>query len=179
MRPAPARGCNDSGMPRRPLAAAAVLVLALLLAACGSDEPTGGTGATATVGGLFERGTVRIDTGEETVTVPVEIAETPSQREQGLMHREELPADEGMVFLFDEEQTSGFWMKNTLIPLSIAFYDTDGVIVRILDMEPCAADPCTVYEPGAPYRGALEVNAGAFRRWGVEAGDRVTLDRAR
>jgi uncharacterized protein len=95
----------------------------------------------------------------------------------GLMHREELAPGEGMVFLFDEDETSGFWMKNTLIPLSIAFYDANGVIVRILDMEPCTEEPCPVYEPGAPYRGALEVNRGAFRRLGVEAGDRVTLVR--
>jgi uncharacterized membrane protein (UPF0127 family) len=66
-------------------------------------------------------------------------------------------------------------MKNTLIPLSIAFYDVDGTILRILDMEPCRSDPCRVYDPGVRYAGALEVNQGAFERWGVREGDRLEL----
>jgi uncharacterized membrane protein (UPF0127 family) len=68
-------------------------------------------------------------------------------------------------------------MKNTLIPLSIAFLDADGRILRILDMEPCEADPCPLYPPGVAYTSALEVNQGAFERWGVEVGDLVTLER--
>jgi hypothetical protein len=156
---------------------ALVLVALLLPAGCGSEEEAAPAERATTTNALFERSAVEIETGEETVRVPVEVAETASQRELGLMHRRELAADAGMVFLFDEDQTSGFWMKNTLIPLSIAFYDAQGRIVRILDMEPCREDPCPSYEPGAAYRGALEVNKGAFRRWGVEAGDRVTLVR--
>jgi uncharacterized protein len=66
-------------------------------------------------------------------------------------------------------------MKDTLIPLSIAFYGADGRIVRILDMEPCRRDPCPVYDPHATYRGALEVNQGEFRRWGVEVGDTLRV----
>ena len=65
-------------------------------------------------------------------------------------------------------------MKDTLIPLSIAFADADGMIVSILDMEPCETDPCEIYDPGVTYRSALEVNQGAFSRWGVEEGDRLT-----
>jgi hypothetical protein len=64
-------------------------------------------------------------------------------------------------------------MKNTLIPLSIAFFDRQGVILRILDMEPCRADPCPVYYPGVVYQGALEVNQGWFRRRGLKEGARV------
>ena len=67
-------------------------------------------------------------------------------------------------------------MKNTLIPLSIAFADAEGTIVSILDMEPCEADPCEIYDPGVPYRSALEVNQGAFDDWGVQVGDRLTLE---
>ena len=66
-------------------------------------------------------------------------------------------------------------MKDTLIPLSIAFWDGRGRIVRILDMTPCRADPCPTYDPRVAYRGALEVNRGAFKRWGVQRGDRVRL----
>ena len=92
------------------------------------------------------------------------------------MHRESLPEDAGMIFLFEEEITGGFWMKNTLIPLSIAFVGADGEILRILDMEPCAADPCEIYDPGVAYASALEVNQGAFASWGVEEGDLLTLE---
>jgi uncharacterized membrane protein (UPF0127 family) len=80
-----------------------------------------------------------------------------------------------MLFEFDGDSTGGFWMKDTLIPLSIAFADADGTILRILDMEPCTAEPCRIYDPGVAYRRALEVNQGAFERWGVAEGDRLTL----
>ena len=120
---------------------------------------------------------VRIGSGPDAVTVPVEIADTQEKQNLGLMNRESLPEDEGMVFVFESDIQSGFWMKDTLIPLSIAFYDGDGTILEILDMEPCRADPCPVYNPGVPFRGALEVNEGAFDRWGVEPGDTLRLER--
>ena len=126
----------------------------------------------------FARSTVTVATGDETVTVAVEIAETDEQRERGLMFRRSLPQDAGMVFLFPEDVSGAFWMKDTLVPLSIAFFDRDGRIIRILDMEPCRTDPCPTYDPGTSYRGALEVNRGAFVRWGVEPGDRITLRRS-
>ena len=82
-----------------------------------------------------------------------------------------------MVFVFERPENGSFWMKNTLIPLSIAFFDADGRILRILDMEPCEADPCPVYDPEVAYRGALEVNKGVFARWRVSEGDRVRVER--
>ncbi|MGH3032922.1 MAG: DUF192 domain-containing protein, partial [Gaiellaceae bacterium] len=118
-----------------------------------------------------------IDTGGEQASVQVEIADSEEERQVGLMHRESLPQDAGMLFLFPAEHSGGFWMKNTLIPLSIAFVDADGRILRILDMEPCRADPCPIYDPGVAYRSALEVNRGAFAGWSVEEGDRLTLER--
>ena len=111
------------------------------------------------------------------MSIPVEVADSREERRVGLMHRESLPEDEGMVFLFPETTEGGFWMKNTLIPLSIAFFDSRGRIVRILDMEPCRRDPCPIYDPGVPYAGALEVNRGAFRRWGVSEGDVLEVRR--
>ncbi len=107
----------------------------------------------------------------------MEIADTPAERERGLMHREALGEDAGMLFVYERETTGGFWMKNTLIPLSIAFYDADGTILAILDMRPCRADPCAVFDPGVAYRGALEVNRGAFARWGVAKGDVIRVER--
>jgi uncharacterized membrane protein (UPF0127 family) len=107
----------------------------------------------------------------------VEIADSDEERRVGLMNRESLSEDAGMIFLFPRDTRGGFWMKDTLVPLSIAFVDRGGEILRILDMEPCRADPCRVYDPGVAFRSALEVNRGAFERWGVEEGDRLTLER--
>lgn len=170
----------------------ASLVLALGAAGCGGDGDSGGDDAvttaatdetttaeteTETGSDELERGTVTIETTEGPVSIDVEIADSDEERQVGLMNRESLPEDAGMLFVFEEDVDFGFWMKNTLIPLSIAFADAGGEIVRILDMEPCEADPCTVYRPEATYRTALEVNQGAFADWGVAEGDRLTLDR--
>lgn len=125
----------------------------------------------------FGHAKVLIDTEEGSVIVDVEEADTPEQRAVGLMFRESLGDDEGMVFLFEGEQRGGFYMKNTLIPLSIAFFGPEGHIVDILDMDPCEADPCQIYTPDSAYVGALEVNQGAFEEWGVQEGDRITVTR--
>lgn len=82
-----------------------------------------------------------------------------------------------MAFLWTEDTTTGFHMKDTLIPLTVAFFDVDGRILRILEMVPCRADPCPAYDPGVRYRGALEVNAGALERKGARPGDRVRIER--
>jgi uncharacterized membrane protein (UPF0127 family) len=141
----------------------AVLAVAAGLAACGGDG--------------LERGVVTIDTEAGAVEVEVEIASERADRRRGLMGREALSERAGMLFLFEEDRRGGFWMKHTLIPLSIAFMDAGGRIVAMLDMTPCEADPCPRYVPGVAYRSALEVNAGAFRRWGVALGDLVTVER--
>ena len=158
-----------------------VLAAALAVAGCGSDAQDGAAGTETAVetaaGSELPRGSVVIAPGDGQVRLEVEIAETVAHRQQGLMGRVSLPRQAGMVFLFEEETQGGFWMKNTLIPLSIAFFDERGAILRILDMEPCRADPCPVYDPGTPYHGALEVNRGMFRTWGVERGDVITVER--
>lgn len=123
----------------------------------------------------FRRAPVIIETEDGPVLVNAEVADTPERQQLGLMHRTELADDAGMVFLFFQDTSAGFWMKNTLIPLSIAFFEGNGEIVALLDMEPCETDPCPTYEPGGTYRGALEVNQGAFEEWGVEVGDIVRV----
>ena len=110
------------------------------------------------------------------VTVAVEVVDSREERGRGLMHRKSLPENAGMLFLFREEREGGLWMKDTLIPLSVAFFDERGRIVRILDMDPCRAADCPIYRPGISYTGALEVNQGAFERWGVEEGDEIRLE---
>ena len=103
------------------------------------------------------------------------MALTGRAQARGLMEVEEIPDDYGMVFLWSDSGKHGFYMKDTLIPLSIAFFDRDGVILDILDMDPCEADPCPSYGPGAMYQGALEVNQGAFDAWGVAEGDLISV----
>jgi len=93
------------------------------------------------------------------------------------MGRDHLAEDAGMVFLWPDDTDSAFHMRETLIPLTVAFFAADGRILRVLEMVPCAADPCPRYEPGTRYRGALEVKAGALDRAGVRVGDRVRIDR--
>ena len=105
----------------------------------------------------------------------MEIADEFEERQTGLMGRESLDADAGMAFVWSEEFRGSFWMKDTLIPLSIAFWDDRSRIVAILDMEPCEADPCPSYDPEVPFLGALEVNAGFFDEHAVEVGDRIEL----
>jgi hypothetical protein len=153
---------------RAPLATLASLLL--LTVACGGEEEPLSTTVASAPG---PRVVITTNAGE--VTVDAEVADSPAERETGLMNRESLPEDAGMLFEFDGDSTGGFWMKDTLIPLSVAFADANGTILRILDMEPCTADPCRIYESGVAYRRALEVNQGAFERWGVTEGDRLTL----
>jgi uncharacterized membrane protein (UPF0127 family) len=153
----------------------------MLIGSCGGNddgaEQRGERAASPSPSVTFDNATALIDTDEGSVLIDVEVAETDRQREVGLMNRESLRTDAGMVFVFFEPTTGGFWMKNTLIPLSIAFFDVDGKILEILDMEPCTKDPCEVYDPGVTYMGALEVNRGAFERWSVEEGDLIQLNR--
>lgn len=110
----------------------------------------------------FDRGGIVLDAGETHVPMPVYVADQPDLRRQGLKGVEELPREAGMVFLYQEDTRAGFTMEDTLIPLSIAFFDADGTVLTVMDMEPCEAAPCPTHEPGVAYRGALEVNQGRF-----------------
>src|SRR5689334_15519281 len=102
----------------------------------------------------------------------VEIADTPEKQETGLMHRTALAADGGMLFVFPSETTIPFWMRDTLLPLSIAFIAGDGSIVDIQDMQPLDE---TLHNPARPYVYALEVNQGYFRLHDVGVGNQVGL----
>lgn len=107
------------------------------------------------------------------VRVDAKIAGEHAERQHGLMEVEHLPDGTGMLFVFDEDRRGGFWMKNTLVPLDIAFSAQDGEILAIMTMEPCAADPCPSYNPQVAYRTALEVPAGWFEQMSVDVGDRL------
>lgn len=104
----------------------------------------------------------------------VEVARTDEERARGLMGRTSLGRDEGMVFIFEREGVHGFWMKNTLLPLSIAFIDKEGKIVWITDMEPLAL---STHDPPRPVLYALEMNKGWFAKNGIKVGDVVRFSK--
>lgn len=151
------------------------LVLLSTLAGC-SGEGRDGAGAEPSPTPSFPFANVLLDNGDESTLLTVEVAETPEQRERGLSEKESLAEDEGMVFVYLEEQDSGFGTRAT-IPLSLAFFDVRGTIVDIVDAAPCANDPCPAVTPGAPYMGVLAVNDGAFEEWDIAEGDHLQLTR--
>jgi len=104
----------------------------------------------------------------KSIPVTLEIADTPFLRDKGLMFRESLGGNEGMLFVFPDDDRRGFWMKNTLIPLSIAFIDREGYVINIEDMNP--NDLQSKYSQ-APARYALEMNSGWFDRNRVSSGE--------
>lgn len=103
-------------------------------------------------------------------------AESPEQRNVGLMGVTDLGAYDGMVFRFDEDTTAGFYMRDTVIPLSIAWFDGDGRFVSSASMEPCLeSTSCSTYYPTGAYRMALEVTQGWLPALGVRPGSKLVL----
>jgi len=161
--------------PRRHLVTA---LLTLMLVTCGAQPHTGHREP-----GREEArpGDISADSRPETApgvsltvrgrTLEVEVVREPEERALGLMFRERLAPDSGMLFIFDSLDILRFWMKNTLIPLDIAFADEDGVIVDIQRM--AALDTTTGYTSAAPARYAVEANLGWFAAGGTRVGDTI------
>jgi uncharacterized membrane protein (UPF0127 family) len=159
----------------------------LALAACGGTDTEPAQDAALPPAASVQPTSVTFDTATATfivagreIPIRVEIAERPDQRAFGLMDRDSLGADAGMIFLYQEIQdaSSSFWMYRTRIPLDIAFFDGAGRIVAIRQMLPCAspdAARCPSYPAGAPFYGAVEANRGHFARSGIGTGDRIVL----
>lgn len=160
-------------MPRTPIRFLLALLLLLLpLSAC-EDEANGDLSPAEGAAELRERpqrGMAWVVIGQDTVLA--EVADTPERREQGLMFRTELPDGEGMFFVFDQEETLSFWMRDTFIALDIAFLDETMEIVDIQAMEP---EDEEMTESAAPARFALEVRQGWFEEQGIEVGDQVRV----
>ncbi len=111
-----------------------------------------------------------------TVEIRVEIADTPAERETGLMHRDSLAEDAGMLFILDDEEVVGFWMKDTRIPLDIIFIDSNWRIVNIRrSAQPCTEEPCESYFSDEPVRYVLEVNAGFAEQHSIGQSDSIRL----
>jgi uncharacterized membrane protein (UPF0127 family) len=139
-----------------------------------ADPPAAGAAPTTAAGGGRPTAEYRLEPLDgPAVTVTLEIAADPAARARGLMGRREVPEGTGMVFLYPEDVAEAFWMKNTLVPLSIAFVAADGRVVSVAEMTPCEADPCPSYAPAGPYRYAVELTAGAFPAAGVGKGAKV------
>ena len=115
--------------------------------------------------------------GGPELSLHVQIAETAQAQETGLMNVKKMPDQVGMAFLFGTPTSTAFWMKDTLIPLDIAFWDGKGGIVATSTMTPCTTDSCPVYQPPTSYVGSVEMNAGLLAARGINTGDRVTLTR--
>jgi len=107
------------------------------------------------------------------IPLQIQVADSPGERERGLSGRKKI--DGGMLFVFEEEGIHPFWMKDTYIPLSIAFIDRDGVIVSIRHMEPLYEN--RLYVPPKPILYTLEVEMGWYEKNGVNVGDSVTVRR--
>jgi uncharacterized membrane protein (UPF0127 family) len=150
-------------MRRRAFAVAlntTVLATALVAAGgCGN-----GSAASATLP------SVPMKIGSKTFTL--EIANDTLEREKGLMRRDSMPADHGMIFVFPDEQRLGFYMKNTRIPLDIIFVNADRVVVSVKQMRPY--DVSTTYAD-APAKWAIELNQGQAAASGVKVGDQLTI----
>ena len=102
--------------------------------------------------------------------INAQLAATPEQRAIGLMHRREMPTNEGMLFAFEQAGVQCFWMKNTLLPLTAAFVADDGTIVNLADMKPQSLDShCSAQ----PVRFVLEMNQGWFAKRGIQAGSKL------
>ena len=104
------------------------------------------------------------------IEIEVELADDADERQQGLMFRESLEENRGMLFVYPEQRTLGFWMQNTLIPLDIAYIDREGRIVDIQQMEPQTTE---THNSAAPAMYALEMNQGWFEANGIRVGDLV------
>jgi hypothetical protein len=107
-------------------------------------------------------------------SITAELARTDEERARGLMFRKRILPDQGMLFVFEEEELHSFWMKNTLVALDILWLGRDRRIVHIAaDVPPCKADPCPSYGPDAPASYVLELKAGEALARGLKAGDRL------
>ena len=147
---------------RKPLPPCFVLLCTLACAACAGSPVAARRSPAVTLDGQ---------------RISVEIAADDASREHGLMDRTSMSADHGMLFAFADSQVRTFWMKNTLIPLDMLFFDAHRRLVTLhADVPPCKADPCAIYPSTAPARYVLELNAGMAAKLGVRDGDTIGFD---
>ena len=152
---------------------AAVLVL-LPATGCKDDEGEKRRRVVSGAGAVQKLAIENIELAGEVFRV--ELAFTRASRERGLMYRQELAGDAGMLFIYSREQRCSFWMKNTLIDLDILFIRADGTVVNTATMKaPRPGEGPGSYPSRGPVKYCLELKAGTVKRLGIKAGDRVEL----
>ncbi len=150
------------------LAAAFVMVLSLTPAACADAAPEP---ADAPAAVDFRETPLTLETASGAHRFTAEVAETPAQRERGLMFRETMPEDHGMIFDYHHDANISMWMKNTILPLDMVFISADGTVFDVVKgAVPYSLD---VISSGGMVRAVLEVNAGTVDRIGIRRGDKV------
>lgn len=107
----------------------------------------------------------------DTVPLQVEVVSTPAALQKGLMYRKKLPENQGMLFIFSQPDFHAFWMKNTYVPLAIAFISSDGQIMQIDSMAPL--DTLNLHISRSPVKYTIEVNQNWFERHKIRTGNRV------
>lgn len=153
---------------------ASVLAMALSSPACSKDA--GGVASAPSATGLGAASAAKgprvlLPSGK---TIALELARTDEEKGQGLMYRESMPADSGMIFLFDKPEPRAFWMKNCHFPLDMVFTLKDGTVVGLqARAQPCRAEPCNTYPSQAPADTVVELNAGLAALNGVEIGTKL------
>ncbi|MGD9889766.1 MAG: DUF192 domain-containing protein [Dehalococcoidia bacterium] len=183
---------------------AAALAIVMLISACSSSDNSNSSNEAAAKPNDSGLPVLTFtSSGGANASLAVEVANDTNEMTCGLMHRTELPDDQGMIFVYAEDANGGFWMRNTLLPLSIAYTAADGRIVDILDMAPVPAPGNTpfrlpdgsivpvgdgqqpppgavwaTYPPRQSYRYAIEVNQGWFARNNIAIGDHVDVSAA-
>jgi len=109
----------------------------------------------------------------------VELAVTTEERSRGLMFREHLDPDKGMLFIYPDEGVHSFWMKNTLIPLDMVWINGNREVISISkDVQPCQTPQCPLISPGQKVQFVLELNGGTSDKIGLAVGDKITLDKS-
>lgn len=158
-----------------------LFVVLVFLAGCGdspgttvSTVPPMSSGSSTSSGSMTSnsRAKVVFHTATGDSILKVEVARTGAEKEKGLMGVSSLDTDSGMIFVWDSPVTTPFWMKDTLIPLSIAFLSGDGTVLDIQEME---AQTLNLHAPGKAYFYAVEANKGYFSRHGITSGDKAEI----
>jgi uncharacterized membrane protein (UPF0127 family) len=108
--------------------------------------------------------------------IDLEVAQTPEQQMLGLMYRQCLPSNRGMLFSFNPPRYTRFWMKNVVIPLDMVFLYQGKIQAIAADVPPCANDPCPTYGPRTPIDRVIELPGGRAAQLGLEVGDRITIE---
>ncbi len=125
---------------------------------------------------IADRNSITIFTQVGPIKINAEFARTPEELQKGLMNRISLPKNSGMLFIFPDEETRSFWMKNTLIPLDVIFVSSTGRVNEITTLNPCQeTEICQSYNSKTPAQYVLEINAGQAEKWNMTEGDILEL----